>query len=451
MTSGRKFSSAGLRPRVEVRKDTVMEYGNFTNMRFGRGKALAAVTILAIGLSLLAAAPQTVQAQGSVRSWGMGGTGVATARGLEAVNYNPANLAFSDGFSMGLAAAAIDVHNNAISLDRYNEITGSHLDTAAKEQLLSDIPDGGFQLDADVRASVFGLQTGSFALSFNAIGAGSGNLDKDYFDLVLFGNQLGESVDFSNTSGEGYALGQAALSYGGVLFTGERSRLSFGLNAKYLQGIYEMHVEDAYGNLHTGMEEITGSAYVNTMSSDGGTGYGLDLGLALQAPGGWTVGLSMENLYSNINWDQNVETNEYRVEASDINALNDDFENSVVDSDTTYASEGYSTNLPMQMRLGSANRFGAFDVAFDYVQGFENRGVTSTTPRFHLGTEWWLTGIVQPRFGLSVGGVAGTGASAGLGLKLGFWRIDLAAVSRGGLNPNQTKGVGFAMGTSLEF
>ena len=90
-------------------------------------------------------------------------------------------------------------------------------------------------------------------------------------------------------------------------------------------------------------------------------------------------------------------------------------------------------------------------MAFDYVQGFENRGVSSTTPRFHVGTEWWLTGMIQPRFGLAVGGVAGTGASAGLGLKLGFWRIDLAAVTKGGLDPNQTKGVAFAAGTSLEF
>ncbi len=429
-----------------------MKSKNITKVGTDRKWVLWALPILIASAALLGIlCPDSAVAQGSVRSWGMGGTGTATARGLDAVSYNPANLAFSEGFNLGLATAAVDIHNNSISLDRYNEITGAHLDTADKEQLLGDIPDGGFKLDADVRASVFGLQSGSFALTFNALGAGSGNLDKDYFDLVLFGNQLGETVDFSNTYGEGYAMGSAALSYGGVLRTGERSRLSYGLSAKYLQGAYEMHVEDAYGSLHTGLEEITGQAYVSTISSEGGHGYGLDLGLALQAPNGWTLGLAMENLYTKVTWDQNVEAREFRVDASDINALNDDLDNAVVDSDTTYAADSYSTTLPRQMRLGAANRFGAFDVAFDYVQGFENRGVASTTPRFHLGTEWWLTGIVQPRFGMSVGGIAGTGVSAGLGVRLGFWRIDMAAVSRGGLNPNQTKGVGFAMGTSLEF
>lgn len=429
-----------------------MESKNFSNMRHGRDRAVAAITIVATSLALLGMlVPEATFAQGSVRAWGMGGTGVATARGLDAVSYNPANLAFSDGFSIGLAAAAIDVHNNAISLDRYNEITGSYLDTADKEQLLGDIPDSGFKLDGNVEASVFGLQTGSFALTFNALGAGSGNLDKDYFDLVLFGNELGESVDFSNTEGEGYALGSAALSYGGVLRTGEQSRLSYGLSAKYLYGVYEMHVENAYGNMQTTMDEISGQAYVSTISSEGGQGYGLDLGFALQAPKGWTLGLSMENLYTNMTWDKNVQYNEYRVDAAGINALNDDLDNAVVSTDTTYTGASYSTTLPRELRFGAANRFGAFDVAFDYVQGFENRGISSTTPRFHIGTEWWLTGMIQPRFGLSVGGVAGTGASAGLGLKLGFWRIDMAAVSRGGLDPNQTKGVAFAMGTSLEF
>jgi len=428
-----------------------MEHRNITNMRFGRGRALMAIIILATGLTLTVADTDQARAQGAVRSWGMGGTGVANTRGLEAVDFNPANLAFSKGFSLGLAAAAVDVHNNAISLDRYNEITGAHLSTADKEQLLGDIPADGFKLDADMRASALGLQVGSFAVTFGAAGAGSGNLDKDYFDLVLFGNQLGETVDFSSTSGEGYAVGQAAFSYGGVLHTGETTRFSYGLSAKYLQGIYEMHVEDAYGSMSTSMEEIGGEAFVSTLSSEGGSGWGMDLGFALQTSGGWSVGASVENLYSTMQWDTNVEANEFRVTAGDINALNDDMEGSIVDSDTTFAAGSYSSSLPAKLRMGASNRFGPLMVALDYTQGFENRGITSTTPSFHLGGELWSGSMFQPRFGLSTGGVSGTGASAGLGLRLGFWKIDLAVLSRGELNPNKTKGLAFAAGSSLEF
>ncbi len=429
-----------------------MESRNLNSMKHGRGKAMAAMIVAATCLALVGLlAPNTSMAQVSVRAWGMGGTGVATARGLDAVAYNPANLAFSEGFSVGLAAAAIDVQNNSISLDRYNEITGTYLDDEAKDRLLADIPDAGFKMDANVNASIFGLQSGAFALTFNGIGNGSGNMDKDYFDLVLFGNDLNDSVDFSNTSGAGYALGSAALSYGGVLHTTDNSQLSIGLSAKYLYGAYEMHVEDAYGTLSTTMNEISGEAYVATITSDGGQGYGVDLGMAFQTASGWNLGLSMENLYTEITWDKNVELKEYRIDASGINAMNDNLDDAVVRSDTTFVADSYSTTLPQQLRFGAANRFGAFDLAFDYVQGFEDRGVTSTTPRFHMGSEWHLSSFFMPRVGVSMGGVNGTGASAGLGLKMGFWRIDLAAITRGELNPNQTKGVAFAMGTSLIF
>jgi len=407
--------------------------------------------LTAVLMATAALAPAPVLAQGAVRAWGMGGANTAGARGLEAVEYNPANLAFSSGTSIGLAGAAVDVHNNSISLDRYNEITGAYLDQADKERLMADIPDDGFRLDADVRASVFGVQTGPFALSFGAMGAGQGNLDKDYFDLVLFGNQMGETVDFSNTWGEGYAIGTASLSYGGVLYGGDHSRLSFGLNVRYLHGIYEMHVDEAYGSMSTSMEEISGEAFVSSRSAEGGQGYGLDLGFALQAPRGWTLGLVLDNLYTSINWNQNVEVQQFSVSANDVNMLADDLDAAVADTDTTFAGASYSTSLPRRVRLGAGNRLGSFQVSMDYIQGFENRGTTSTTPQFNAGTEWWLTGIVQPRFGISLGGAAGNGVSAGLGLRFGFWRIDLAAVSRSGLMPGDSKGVGLAVGTSLEF
>ena len=116
-------------------------------------------------------------AQSPVRAWGMGGAGGAVAQGLEAVTFNPANLAFSEHSSVGMAGAAVSVQNNSLSLDRYNEITGTHLDGAAKTRLLADIPAGGFSLDADVRASALGFQFGNVALTAGAVGTGHGNLD----------------------------------------------------------------------------------------------------------------------------------------------------------------------------------------------------------------------------------------------------------------------------------
>lgn len=415
------------------------------------GKVSRVSTALAILLLSVTANLEPASAQGTVRAWGMGGAHTALSRGLASVEYNPANLAFSEGMNIGLAAAALDVHNNAISLDRYNEITGSHLNLLAKTALLADIPPEGFRLDADARASALGLQSGNFALSFHAMGAGQGNLDKDYFDLVLFGNALGQTVDFSNTWGEGYAVGSATFSFGQVILDSHLGQFSAGANFRYLQGFYEMHVEDAYGSLSTSMTEISGEAFVSTKSSDGGMGFGLDLGLGLQTTGGWTLGLVVDNLMTRINWDSHVETNEYRVTASAINVFNGDLDTAVADTDTAYSSLPYQTSLPRRLRLGAANRIGAMAVAVDYIQGFANRGTTSKTPQFNTGLEFWPTGNVQPRLGVSVGGANGAGVSAGLGFRFGPWCLDLAAVSRGGMSPSSTKGLGFAAGSSLIF
>jgi hypothetical protein len=227
--------------------------------------------------------------------------------------------------------------------------------------------------------------------------------------------------------------------------------LSVGVNARYLQGIYEMHVQEAYGSLTTSMTEISGEAFVSTLSSDSGQGFGVDLGLGLQTPGGWTLGLVLDNAYTQLNWEGNVEVNEFRVTAANINVMNEDLDSAVADTDTSFAGTGYTTELPRKLRMGAAKKFGSMAVAVDYTQGFEDRGTTSTSPQFNAGVELWSGGNFQPRLGASAGGAIGGGVSAGMGLRLGPWCIDLAAVSRGGLNPNQTKGVGFAAGSTLVF
>jgi len=409
-------------------------------------------TLVAIALCLLVLIlAGSARAQSVVRAWGMGGASTAACRGLEAVVYNPANLAFSHGTTVGLAAAAVDIRNNAFSIDRYNAITGQYLDSADKARLLNDIPEDGMRLNAEVNASALGFQSGGFALSFSGIGTGQGNLDKDYFDLVLNGNQLDQTIDFNNTWGEGSAVGSAAVSYGLIVARGAGSQLSVGANARYLKGIYEMHVDEAYGSLHTSISEVAGEAYVATESAQGGHGYGLDLGLALQTAGGWHLGLAVDNVAATINWDRDIERREMRVDAADINLMNSDLNAAVSDADTTFTGSGYTTTLPRRARLGAARQFGAFVLAADYIQGLETRGLTSTNPLVNAGMEWRLTSFLQPRLGFSAGGVRGGSAAVGLGVKMGPWRMDAAAVARGGLSTGQSEGIGVALGSVLEF
>ena len=407
------------------------------------------VTLLIVGMALLL--PPIALGNGAVRAWGMGGAQTASARGLAAVQYNPANLAFSPGVSVGLAGAAVQLHNNSFTLARYNEITGATLSSSQKERVLADIPEGGFSLDAELRATGLALHVGRFALSVQGFGSGSGNLDRDFFDFVLFGNTVGESVDFSDTHGSGYAVAAGTASYGLPVATGRLGRLSAGLNLHYLRGFYEVHIEDAGGVMTTTMTEINGSAQATAVTAEGGSGYGLDLGLAWQARSGWTLGLVVDNLTSQVEWNRNPQRHLFSVTADTVTITSDDLDAAISETDTSYAIDNYQTTLPTRLRLGASRNFGSWQLAMDYVQEFENRSQNITRPLFNVGLEWRLTSWLQPRFGASVGGRTGHGLAGGLGMRLGFWRIDLAVVNRGGLAPQDTRGLGFAAGTSLEF
>lgn len=438
-------------PETPTKEDLMNASKQYAATQVWDRRRLAIVLAIAVATLLVLLCAGSARAQGVVRAWGMGGASTAASRGLEAVAYNPANLAFSQGLTVGLAAGAADVRNNALSLDRYNEITGQYLDSADKAQLMSDIPATGMKLDADLSASALGYQSGSFAVSFGGYGAGRGNLDRDYFDLVLNGNQLGETVDFSNTWGEAYAVGAATFSYGHLIADFAGTRLSVGANARYLRGIYEMHVAEAYGTLTTSLNEISGEAYVATESATGGQGYGLDLGIALQTADGWQLGLAFDNVLTSINWDRDVERREMSVTAADVNLLSGDLDAAVSGANTTTASPSYTTSLPARARLGAARSFGDFLVAADWVQGIVDGGATSTQPRLNAGVEWQFSGNIQPRVGLAGGGARGASATVGIGLQVGPLQVDAAAIARDGVVPGNSKGLGLALGSQLQF
>jgi hypothetical protein len=235
------------------------------------------------------------------------------------------------------------------------------------------------------------------------------------------------------------------------VLSGPFGRIAVGATASYLQGIYELHVDEAYGSVTTGMMAISGEAYVSAVTAEGGAGYGLDLGAAWQAPGGWTVGLAMDNVVAAIDWNGTVERTELRVSAAEINAFNDDLDQAVSDADTTYAIDGYRTSLPRRLRLGAAHDGGTWLVAADYVQGLDDRAGTTTAPRLNVGTEWRALGWLAPRAGLSLATSGGTGIAGGLGFQAAFWQLDLAVMNRGGFSSASTKGLGFGVSTRFVF
>lgn len=422
--------------------------------RVSRRHAAVALA-LAAALALIAAPPAAVPAgaQGNARAWGLAGAYTAAARGLDAVAWNPANLALSPAgtFAVELASVAADLHNNAFTLSRYNEISGATLDDDDKRRLLADIPAGGFRLQADARASAIGLLYGPAALTFQGLAGAGGTVAKDFFDLALLGNPVDRAFRFDGTGGEGYAVAAATLSAGAPLATGARARLCAGVNLRYLRGLYELHFEEATGGLVTTLASLAGDARASWLTAAGGAGYAVDLGLTLQAPRGWTLALAADNVASRLDWNREPERRIWTVAADSLDARTEDLEAAVVETDTTLAAAPYRTTLPGRLRLGASNRVGPLLVALDVAQGLEDRAGVSTRTEVRAGAEWLLAGWARPRCGLGLGGAAGASGAVGLGLGLGPLKVDLAAMNRGRLWPTDTRGLALAAATRLEF
>ncbi len=416
-------------------------------MNRGKNIMTATRTFTGLAAAALLAAALPARAGGDARALGMGGVSTANSHDLDAAGGNPAFLAFSRGMTVGLAGGTVDLQNNSFTLARYNQVAGTTLSEADKAQLLADIPEDGFGLDLQVDAGALGMQTGNMAFTTSALGAGDGTLDKDFFDLVLFGNTPGETVDFSSTRGQAYGVARAGLSWGWRLGGLAGGDLAAGLTASYIRGLYEVHVEDAWGSVSTAMTGIDGRAYAAAVVAEGGEGYGVDLGVAWRR-GPLAMGLALDNAVTRIDWNGTVERTEYTVALS---ASAGSLDNALTDSDSTYAVAGYRSELPRRVRLGGAVDLGSLTVAGDWVQGLEDRAGTSTEPLVRLGAEWRPFGLLTPRIGAAVGGGLEPGLAAGLGLKVGFWRLDVAALQRGGLGADHGKGLGVGASTRFVF
>jgi len=408
-----------------------------------------------LACALLAAAclaPAAAVAQGEVRSLGLAGAYTAAARGLDAVAWNPANLALhrSSGVELNLVSFAVDLHNNSFSLSRYNAYTGATLTDADKALLLSDIPVEGLIVDADVHAGALGLCVGPFALTVQGSAAGRGVVDRDFFDLILMGNEIGQSFDFTDTDGEARAFGAVTLSWATPLHTSRTHRLSAGINVRYLHGLYDLRVERAEGGLTFAPDRVFGKAEASYLTAEGGSGYAVDLGLTLQAPRGWVLGLAVDNVGSHLRWDSNVERHLWYAAGDSLTATTDDLDAHVDSGDSTVAAAPYTDSLTPVLRLGVSNRLGALLFDIDLHKGLRDVSGRSDDLDLSIGMEWELTGWLRPRWGVGFGG-DGNRSAAGLGLLLGPLRWDLAVANHGELVPDDTKGLAFASGVALRF
>jgi len=407
----------------------------------------------AIALVLLMCTGAAGTGWDDARSIAMAGSYTAVARGYDAIGLNPANLGLSDrpGTEVQLFALGSTLNNNSFSMKDYNKYNGEYLSESDKQYILSKIPAEGLEFRTNSAASALSFTFGPLAISTTVEAAGSGTLSRDIVDLAFFGNKIGETVSVDDADAEGLAHVDVNLAYGRRIRSYDWGDIAAGVNLKYIYGIASIDVSESHGSGTTNADGIDADGSVIVRSATGGSGFGLDVGVAASYREDWVFSAGLTNLVSSINWTNEAKETEYTFEAVSLTAETADDDSTIVSDEIERSIGSYATSLAPQINLGAAHTVGKFLLASDLKLGLRDRAGTSTTPEISLGAELQQFSFMPLRAGVSFGGIHGTSLGLGGGFRISSFYIDLAWASSGTLLPSFGRGLSLAVSSGLRF
>jgi len=388
---------------------------------------------------------------------GMGGAYTALARHHEAPYWNPANMGLSDtkGFSISIINAGFGLRNNSFSLADYNKYTGKFLTDGDKNDIISSIPSEGLALDVLAEASALNFSVGRFAVTYKAFGASKVSLDRDPIELFLYGNAVMREVSLSSTRGEGYGIADAAVSYGRPVIAFEKGEMAVGASLHYLRGIAYQKIIESQGGIVTTDTGFVGSGNMTLRSALGGSGFAVDMGLAVRFEENWFFSAVWQNTYSKLIWNKDPEITEFAfdmqpitVESASDSAASDSL---VTSSDTTYATDSFSSDLQPVVKLGIARQYSKLTWSVDWSQALAPRPGLGLNPRLAAGVEYRPIKQLPLRAGMAMGGNQGAIYSFGFGAHFGPFNFDLGMSNSGSPIPSHTKGAQLSVGMGLYF
>ena len=394
---------------------------------------------------------------------GMGGAYGAMARGVDAFFWNPANLALKSEYRMeiNLAGFNLNAANSALTIDEYKRyFTESghqgHWDEGEINDILDLIPEDGLDVNGDVNANAMGLLFGRYGFSVQGIGKALGVIPKSVIELALKGNQERfKEFSFADYNGDAYSAIKLSLSLSHPIPLKKYfDEFGLGLNINYYRGMGVVEVVNVEGALVTTNQALESTMEVISRTSEGGTGFGFDLGAAGKVNDQWTVSLVLNNLFAGIKWTQ--ELKEHQTIFVDDSLVFDEFFDLNLDDPldlfptTTQPTEEFRTNLPVVFHFGVAyDLYDNLTFALDLEQAFENKLGYSDKAKIALGVEYSPTPIVPLRAGMSIGGKWKYLFGLGVGLHISFFHLDLAYAMHQGMWP--TKTTGYSAAANIKF
>jgi hypothetical protein len=319
-------------------------------------------------------------------------------------------------------------------------------------------------------------------------------------DLFLNGNEINReyNLDFNED-----LLG---VIENGLSFSLPYDGFALGFTFKYLQGLVNVNLNPITTSIQSDSTAFSLNAQYLMRQAIGGSGYGIDIGiLTEESKNGWTFGVSLSNIFGEINWNEpnftqtimndylessvSFRQNEYHYYSYSIDSVNfvslidsefdsllirDDFAVVELDSFYTYTDyieyndvylipsetisdakldtmqvSPYSVDYPSIFRFGVSKSYPEAVIAFDLSTGFHNGMDSYDSWKLAFGTEITRFDKIPLRMGYSIGGKDKVSMSFGFGYHVKSLHFDVGIALRNGLLLHTAQGVD--VGVSLSW
>ncbi|MDH3227570.1 MAG: hypothetical protein OEM67_10855, partial [Thermoleophilia bacterium] len=272
--------------------------------------------LLATALAVLTPAGVLAQFSPGARSVGMGGAGMVFSSGVDAIEWNPANLALGGGWNVSVGEVGVAALLSGVTFEDLQDIVDAS--GSGNSALLARIPASGLSLAtvtegfATARAASsgdvpqpgsplpsIGITVGQLGLRVRSRVLGEARLSKEIVDLIVNGFDPAQIQNYrvGNTGFRTTSFSEITAGYGSIL----GARLALGVGVRYVQGhsLTEGRFFGPVVDLVNETVEVTGVA----VESTGGSGYGVDVGAALDLIAGLRVSASATNVIQKMSWD----------------------------------------------------------------------------------------------------------------------------------------------------
>ncbi len=279
-----------------------------------------AAALLALA-GLLVTAPVAGQMAAGTRSVAMGGGGMVFATGVDAVDWNPANLGWSRGWNISLFEVGFAGLGDGLTVDELRTILGDDQPGLNVSSVVAGLPEDGFRFTGVFEgfatafvAELFdvpqpgaplptlGIAVGPVAFRIRSRVFSDVVLSKPLADLVGNGFEQERLLDYAvgNTAWRAVSLTEHTVAYG-TQFGG---LLSVGVAGRYVKGHKLLDGRLFEPQINITSETLTIQSV--SVESSGGSGYGLDLGLSFDLPLGFRASASGTNVFQRLTWDESL-------------------------------------------------------------------------------------------------------------------------------------------------